>query len=82
MNSKDKLSKPYASSLAVNRECSKVSKALGKSINTAPILFSVSRLLFQFSIKFSNACCVLWLLQNPVKYLENLSLYMYKFENK
>ena len=33
MNSEDKLSKPYASSLTINREWSKVSKALDKSIN-------------------------------------------------
>ena len=31
MNSKDKLSKPYASSSAINREWSKVSKALDYS---------------------------------------------------
>ena len=32
MNSKDKLLKKYASSLAINREWFKVSKALDKSI--------------------------------------------------
>ena len=33
---------------------SKVSKVLDKSINIAPILFSLSRLLFQFSKIFNN----------------------------
>ena len=74
MSSKDKLSKPYASSLAINREWSKVSKTLDKSKNKAPILFPIFRLLFQFSIIISNACFVLWFLRNPVKYLENSSL--------
>ena len=60
MNSKDKLLKLYASSLAINREWSTVLKALGKSIHIAPILFPL--------------CCVLWFLQNTVRYLENLSL--------
>ena len=73
MNSKDKLSKPYASGLAVNREWTKVMKALDNSINIA-VLFPLFRLLFKFSIIFSNACCVLWLLQSPVRHLENLWL--------
>ena len=37
MNSKDKLLKPYASSLAINNKWSKVSKALDKSKNIVPI---------------------------------------------
>ena len=49
-------------------------KALDKSINTAPILFSLFRLLFQCSIIFSNACYVLWFLRNSVRYFENLPL--------
>ena len=59
---------------SVNREWSKVLKALDKSINVAPILFSLFRLFFQCSIIFSNACCVLWFLWNSAKNFEILPL--------
>ena len=49
-------------------------KALHKSINIAPILLPLFRLLFQCSILFSNACCVLWFLRNSARYFENLPL--------
>ena len=39
-----------------------------------PALFPLFRLLFQFSVVFSKACCILWFLHNPVKYLDNFSL--------
>ena len=59
---------------SVNRNWFKLLKALLKSIKIAPILLPLFRLLFQCSILFSNACCVLWFLRNSVRYFENLPL--------
>ena len=69
MNSKYKLSKPYASSSVINREWSKVLKTLDKSINIAPISFPLFRLLHIY-----QRILVLWFLQNPVRFLEDLPL--------
>ena len=73
IDSKDKLSIPYPSSFAIHRKWSEVLNALDKSINIAPILFTLFGLFFQFSIILRNACYIWRFLQNPVRYLENLS---------
>ena len=41
------------------------------------------RLLSQFPIIFSSACCALWFLRNPVYIFEKfITHYMYQFESK